>query len=41
MVIKLAKIDVPIGDIVLSIDNENKQIKLTANNGETDVTLNK
>ena len=41
MVLKLAKIDAPMEDIIFSIDDENKTIKVLANNGETDVTINK
>ena len=41
MVIKLAKINVPCDDIVLEIDDDNKQIRFSADNGETDVTFNK
>ena len=41
MVIKLAKIDDPLDDIIITINDEQKTIHVSANSGETDVTINK
>lgn len=41
MVVKLAKIDAPLDDIVITIDDEDWTIQVRANAGQTDLLIQK